>query len=322
MPRNRANRYESVARSTAAKYGIPVRLFLSLIDHESSWNPGAVSYAGAVGLAQLMPATAKGLKVDPWNPKQNLDGGARYLSGQYKKLGSWKDALRAYNQGPNAIGDPKAGLEYAEAVMAGRNAAKFLNAEPAAGGGTKVKRPMGTWGKLPGAMSTADLAEFLWPEDKEFNALARSLETPEQTFNTGAGPTPGGALGVGGANYKATYKGDAYVPGSAWKGSHVTDGLDWNGGQQTAADIMLKAGTPIGAPESGKIVRHGSAQGGSALYFMSDSGHLYWMGHIENALPVGTRVNRGQPIAVVSSRHAAPHLHIDRYYGNSPGQYV
>jgi murein DD-endopeptidase MepM/ murein hydrolase activator NlpD len=46
------------------------------------------------------------------------------------------------------------------------------------------------------------------------------------------------------------------------------------------------------------------------------------MGHIEEALPVGTRVSRGQPIAVVSSRHAAPHLHIDRYYGSSPGKYV
>ena len=306
MARDRSNRYESVARKTAAKYGVPVRLFLSLIDHESGWQPNATSYAGAIGLTQLMPATAKGMGVDPWNPKQNLDGGARYLSTQYKKLGSWRDALRAYNQGPNAISDKSAGADYADAVLSGRNAAKFLDADAAkpAGG---LKPPMGSFTKLPGAMSTSELAKFLWPEDKDFWQLAKKLETPGQTFNTGTGNQPS-LGGVGGAAYQEEQRGKVFVPGSAWKGSHVTDGLDWNGGQQTAADIMKPAGTPIGAPESGRIVRHGSAQGGSSLYFLSDAGHLYWMGHIENALPVGTKVRRGEPDRgrLLEARSAAP----------------
>ena len=86
LPRSRKNRYEQIARQTAAKYGVPVRLFLSLIDHESGWHPRAVSGAGAVGLTQLMPGTARGLGVDPWNPKPNLDGGARYLSRAVQEL--------------------------------------------------------------------------------------------------------------------------------------------------------------------------------------------------------------------------------------------
>lgn len=106
--------------------------------------------------------------------------------------------------------------------------------------------------------------------------------------------------------------GRVYVPGTRWKGSHITDGLDWNNGRRTAADIMLPPGTPVGAPEAGEVVRWGSAQGGEALYFRGKSGTLYWLGHIDGRLPVGSKVKRGQRIAVISADHAAPHLHIDR----------
>lgn len=101
------------------------------------------------------------------------------------------------------------------------------------------------------------------------------------------------------------------VTSKSWGGTHVTDNLDWNNGQKTAVDIMGKPGTPVGAPEDGVIIRHGSAQGGSSLYFKGASGKTYWLGHIDGMLPVGTRVRANQPIAAISSDHAAPHLHID-----------
>lgn len=63
----------------------------------------AVSPKGAIGLAQLMPATARMLGVDPWDPVQNLEGGARYLAAQYRRFGSWRLALAAYNAGPAAV---------------------------------------------------------------------------------------------------------------------------------------------------------------------------------------------------------------------------
>lgn len=96
---------------------------------------------------------------------------------------------------------------------------------------------------------------------------------------------------------------------SPWKGNHVTDNLGW--GTKTAVDIMASPGTPVGAPEDGTIVRWGSAQGGQALYFQSASGKLYWLGHIDSMLPVGTKVLEDQPIALISSDHPSPHLHID-----------
>ncbi|MGH1414457.1 MAG: lytic transglycosylase domain-containing protein [Pelagimonas sp.] len=95
--------YAVMAREAARRHGIPEDLFLRLVKQESNFNPNALSHAGAIGLAQLMPGTAKSLGVDPKDPKQNLDGGARYLKTQYKKFKSWRLALAAYNAGPGAV---------------------------------------------------------------------------------------------------------------------------------------------------------------------------------------------------------------------------
>lgn len=96
--------YEPHARRMAAKYGIPETIFMNLITQESGWHDGAKSYVGAIGLTQLMPGTAKYLGVkDPWDPFQNIEGGARYLAEQYATFHRWDHALAAYNAGPGAV---------------------------------------------------------------------------------------------------------------------------------------------------------------------------------------------------------------------------
>lgn len=95
--------YLQHARTMARKHGVPEDLFLRLVQQESGWNPGAVSVKGATGLAQLMPETAALLGVDINDPRQNLEGGARYLALMYSKFGSWRLALAAYNAGPQAV---------------------------------------------------------------------------------------------------------------------------------------------------------------------------------------------------------------------------
>lgn len=95
--------YLQMARSAASRYGIPSGLFLRLVQQESGWNPSAVSPKGAIGLAQLMPQTARVLGVDPHDPAENLEGGARYLRQQYDRFGNWRLALAAYNAGPEAV---------------------------------------------------------------------------------------------------------------------------------------------------------------------------------------------------------------------------
>lgn len=95
--------YAGMARDAARRHGIPEDLFLRLVQQESNFNPNARSHKGAIGLAQLMPGTAKDLRVDPNDPAQNLEGGARYLKEQYRKFGQWPLALAAYNAGPGAV---------------------------------------------------------------------------------------------------------------------------------------------------------------------------------------------------------------------------
>ena len=95
--------YLAMARDAARRHGVPEDLFLKLVQQESGFNPKAVSHKGALGLAQLMPQTAKVLRVDPTDPYQNLDGGARYLKQQFREFGNWRLALAAYNAGPGAV---------------------------------------------------------------------------------------------------------------------------------------------------------------------------------------------------------------------------
>ncbi|MFN4099832.1 MAG: lytic transglycosylase domain-containing protein [Pararhodobacter sp.] len=99
----RRSEYLPHARQAAQRHGIPEDLFLRLVQQESGWNPNARSHKGAMGLAQLMPGTAAKLGVNPNDPVQNLNGGARYLRMMYNQFGNWRLALAAYNAGPGAV---------------------------------------------------------------------------------------------------------------------------------------------------------------------------------------------------------------------------
>ena len=95
--------YLDMARTAARRHNVPEDLFLRLVHQESRWNSSAISPKGARGLAQLMPDTARLLRVDPDDPRQNLEGGARYLRMMYDRFGNWRLALAAYNAGPEAV---------------------------------------------------------------------------------------------------------------------------------------------------------------------------------------------------------------------------
>ena len=88
----------------ANKVGVSAKLLGAIADAESSGNQAARSSAGAIGIMQLMPGTAKSLGVNPHDTKENVLGGAMYIKQQIDKYqGSIPKALAAYNAGPGAV---------------------------------------------------------------------------------------------------------------------------------------------------------------------------------------------------------------------------
>jgi len=88
---------------TAQQQGVDPRLALEVAVQESNLNPAAVSRAGAIGVMQLMPATAAALGVNPYDVTQNIQGGIRYLKQQLIRFGDIAEALAAYNWGPERV---------------------------------------------------------------------------------------------------------------------------------------------------------------------------------------------------------------------------
>jgi len=114
-------RTRSAIRAASRRYGVDSRLIRAVIRHESAFAIDAVSPVGAMGLMQLMPATARMLGVScPFDPRENVLAGSRYLRHLYDRFSSWPKALAAYNAGPTRVARgsiPEETHRYVDRVM-------------------------------------------------------------------------------------------------------------------------------------------------------------------------------------------------------------
>ncbi|MBR1741516.1 MAG: lytic transglycosylase domain-containing protein [Lachnospiraceae bacterium] len=98
-------KYDTYFKEAAEKYGVSESLLKAIAKAESDFSPNEVSSAGAIGIMQLMPETAKSLGVtDPYDPRQNILGGAKCIAQKLKEFnGDIRLALAAYNAGSGAV---------------------------------------------------------------------------------------------------------------------------------------------------------------------------------------------------------------------------
>jgi hypothetical protein len=120
---------DEIVGEIAKKFEIEAALVKAIIKAESNCNPNAVSPKGAQGLMQLMPATAKGLKVEkPFDPKENILGGVKYIKGLMASYGDLRVALAAYNAGPGTVQKYSGIPPYRETVNYVKKVLKFYKA--------------------------------------------------------------------------------------------------------------------------------------------------------------------------------------------------
>lgn len=324
----------------AAKYGIPANYFFALIQAESNFNPTARSPVGAYGYTQLMPGTARGLGVNPNDPNQNLEGGAKYFKQQLDKFnGNVRYALAAYNAGPGAVAKYNGIPPYAETQAYVKRVMQY--AQQYGGGvdttttidpttGVAVPVSSAPVPVLPPYEKATSPLKASLPASPKFGYQGASLRSPTLhikplkisnivgTKVVAAGGVPAGQGGTAAAaGYPLGVRGK--VIGFPNQGTHADLG-NWQ--SDNAVDIASKVGTPIYAVTSGVIGNRIGSLGSGGRFAglrltIQGQGNAFYYAHLSKLLvKAGQKVRAGQLIGYSGSANGVGHLHISSQFGD------
>lgn len=342
--------YDAYINEAAAKYGLDPNLIRQVIRAESGGNANAGSPAGARGLMQLMPGTARGLGVtNILDPRQNIMGGSKYLRQQLDAFGgSIPKALAAYNAGPGAVtkygGIPPftETQNYVKKIMGwlGGGDTAVLNA-PAGAQGQAMQAPAAM---LSGPSPSDAIAALrasrptmrqlgvgkgkVGPLDQQAAAsrLAALTQLKQAMNSTGVPPSgtassdvTGGAgtipLAAGGMVSGLDWLKAAKLIGTPNAGTHTLG--NWQ--SDNALDIAFKSDTPLYATEGGVVgSRFGSLNSSNprmaGLRMSIDGDNRSWYyAHLSRFAPgikPGVRVRQGQLIGYSGTANGVDHLHL------------
>lgn len=253
--------YRQVAIQAAQRAGIDPNIFLRQIQQESGFNPGAVSPAGARGIAQFMPATAAGYHIDPMNPQQALNAAAHMDAANYKKYGNWKDVLSLYNSGRGWQQGQKIGetSHYVQSILAGQN--------PSSGSQGVRTAPVASQ-TAPGLDSKAATSALL---------LASVLQ--------GKPINPGDILGIA-MQRKQQQLAEEHFPNSPAKGSSPSVGPAPRGATDSYIEkFAAPYGLTVTSTTGGKHAEHSYHYQGRAVDFGGDPSRMATLA--QNALKTG-----------------------------------
>lgn len=169
---------DEIFNEAAKKYNVPVDLLKAIGKQESNFNPDAVSRCGAQGIMQLMPRTAASLGVDDsFDPKQNIMGGAKYISQLLNKYdGNASLALAAYNAGSNNVAKYGGIPPFKETQNYVKKVLGYMQEGVNAGGTVTVKQGTNSTSNLPDiAMIKSNLVRTETEDETEDNDILKEL---------------------------------------------------------------------------------------------------------------------------------------------------
>lgn len=325
--------FRAYALQKARQYGISnPQWFVNQIGAESNFNPGAVSPAGAIGIAQIMPATARGWGVDPHDPLAALDAAARNMAQYERKYGGYRNALVAYNAGPGRVGKPLFAetAAYIKKIMGGADVPAGGAVAPyqpqsagfgAPAGGVQFDpetvRRIAEWDKKSreGVMNgqTVDMAPDLVAKIKAARAAAGAAPAGQPIA-----ASPGGFTASGGLVSPLSV---AMSAGSEYNRPDGPEGApDGRGGSIHAGkDWFAPAGAQVVSPVTGRVVEVKMSRGNSGQVFggvvkvQGPDGRVYVFRHVDpSSVQSGAEVRAGAPIARVSAwTGGSPHAHVE-----------
>jgi len=288
--------WSAIARRTARRHGLDPVIFDRQMRAESGYDPDVIrgrraSSAGALGIAQIMPATARGWGVNPLKPRQALDAAARHMAEYVREYGGYENALRAYNAGPGAIERSHGFSEtnnYVRQILGGRTPQPLGPARQGGGGGggDPLSAPSAGSSLSGGAGSTLALLQALQGGQRAPQPASGGLAAPAHS----AGPVlPQGAQAVLGGG------GPAARPdiGALLAAIRTT-------GEGTPGVPAMVPGEPLAAvqPSGGRLGRVTLASGADRAGVSTNRAVIRFgrriAGRVGTPLTIGTGTNHSQ----------------------------